>query len=115
MEDTITITTPNGYVATLKKTLTYGQYKAFQAILTKGMKFDVANKRVSEMDGSIVMEATNKALEFLLVKLTDKIGNVIENPVQALDTLDAAEGMAIFDKVNEITDALTPQKKSATE
>lgn len=99
----IELTTPHGYKVYLKPELTYGEYSTFQKMLAQDMTLDPLTGKSQEIKGSAVFDATEKVLEFLIVKILDPKGEEVAPNKASVDAMPAKDGMAVFAKVNEIT------------
>lgn len=117
----VELATPSGYRVTLKPYLNYGQFIQIQQIFTSRMKLkintsgsDPQTEGATEIDASVLYDANKKALEFLLLKVIMPDGQESNNPVVAIDEMPPQDGIAVMDRINEITNqATTTQKKIA--
>lgn len=110
--ENIKLTTTNGYQVEILPELNYGQFLEVQKIIQSKIALDPTTKKVDNLNGDVLFDANNKAIELLLVKLTDPTGNELPNPAQALKNLPISDGVEINDQIQKIwTDAMTPKKK----
>lgn len=111
--ETIKLTTVHGYVAEITRTLQYSQFKSIQQVIQSKMVVDPTTQKVDGLKGDVLIEANEKALAVLLVKLTGPDGVEISNPSQGINELPFEDGIEINDKVQEVwTLAMTPKKKA---
>jgi len=109
----IELKTPGGYTVYIKPVLTYGQFIQLQKLIASQMKIDPStNKVISEYEGAILFEANRKTMEFLVAKVIDPQGAEVTNVMEAIDNMPMEDGVAVSQKVNEISaQAQTPKKK----
>lgn len=106
MEETVQLTTPNGYVATIKSGLTYGQYEDIQnAIIGDNIQLDAQGKPIINI--KTIQAANQKTLELLLIKI-EKDGVVFTGTIRDLPKKD---GQAIMNRINEVTKDDQPDVK----
>lgn len=99
----IELKTPSGYKVYLKPELTYGQYVTFQKIIASDMTVNPTTGASQDIKGSAVFEATDKVLEFLLVKILSSKGEELPAVAQTINDMPAKDGILVFKKINEIT------------
>jgi hypothetical protein len=131
------ITTPNGYKATLKSYLTYGESEQLKRVLTDEIKIKLSTnissgKTVSNIDekalaaeasrqmemneipGSIMYKAKDMAARFLITKIVDAQGNDLGSGLEAVNKLPDIDGNFIMNEVERIrTGAEITQKKGS--
>jgi len=113
--ENIEFKTPSGWAVHIRTDLTYGQFIQIQKLIASQMKIDpITNKITSEYEGGMLFEANRKTMEFLVVKVMDPQGIEQTNIMDAIDNMPRADGMALQEKVNEISNkASLPKKKGA--
>lgn len=110
--ETINVTTPSGYVATIRQSLTFDQYERIQSIITSGIEMDAKTKK-AKVDGEAVYQANRKAMELLVVKLVDKDGKELP-AIETISNMDVEDGAVIKDVIMDIRAKAEPSKKNAT-
>lgn len=106
MEDKV-INTPNGYVATIKTSLTFGQLEDIQAVMTDNIQLNPETGKPQSVDFKLIRESNKKALEFLLVGITK--GDVAF--IGTIRDLPAKDGKMIMDEINTITNEASRELK----
>lgn len=110
----IELTTPGGYKVFVNSDLTYGQYLELQELVTSNVSVDLEKSALEKVDGSFLIKASRKVLEYVVVKVIDTKGIEVPNPIEAVLNLSRADGEIISEKINSITASLfTSQKKGA--
>lgn len=103
--ETREVKTSTGYVATIRTTLKYGEYKAIQRVLVSSMNFDVTGKS-TDMNASMLYDANDKAIEFILISIKDSNGTeLVEDHSkvrQVVDSLDIDTGEEIMQAVGQV-------------
>lgn len=98
--------TPNGYIVTLKPEVNYGQSLQIRQLFASQMSVDPKTKEVKGGDaiqGSVAMEVLRKNMEFLIVKIVNPEGVEMTNKLEAIDNMPRSDGIALENKVNELT------------
>lgn len=96
--------TPSGYVVELKDKLNFGEMREFQKALFTGVKGDTTGK-APEIDLAKMSEYPEKAFPFIVVKITKDEKDVEGDLLKEVYTWDNEDGVALFDKITEITSA----------
>jgi hypothetical protein len=109
----IDITTTNGYTATIKPFLTYGQFLDIQKVISSNVKLDPKTQEVSEISGEILMAVTEKTINYLLISLKDADGIDLNNNIKELPVEDGAQIMAKINEVSSKASALVNKKKES--
>lgn len=109
--ENIKFTTPNGYVATLKPFITYGQYMQIQKAMISGVKIDTSTGKTTDMDTSTIFAGDDMAISFILVSITDPQGAEF---TKGIDELPSKDGIAIKAQIDLITGDASPDKKKET-
>lgn len=111
MEDKI-ITTPNGYKVYIKPFLTHTQFVQIQKLYTKDIKIDPNKKKdaseaneeikLSEFPANLVYDAQDLTVSFLVRKIEDKDGSVVERSGSDLP-IPVEDGQAVMEVITEIS------------
>jgi hypothetical protein len=115
--DTLTLTTPSNYVVTLKKALSYRHKLDVQESLlgNNSIKLDAVNPDTKKMDMEVAIKDLfayrRKAMEYLVVSVTNPDGSQADNAFEAILDMPEDDGEAVAAKVAEVTDRA---KKSQT-
>lgn len=114
------ITTPSGYVVTLKDKLSFGETRALQKFLIGDEKVELVNGVPQQPKIAVVkaMEYTERAMGFLVTEI--KKGEVvittdIDKEIFKWDEADGNAVMAEVDKIvtpNKTAQAVTEEKKT---
>lgn len=105
------ITTPNGYKATIKGFLTFGEFNRIQTAVTSGINFNLKEQNADSISGDILLAAQKVSLQICLLKLIDPSGNELSTPEEAIDDIPMADGQMIMDAINEVTNEARLNKK----
>jgi hypothetical protein len=104
MTETFNLTTPDGYVATIKSKLTYGEYEDIQdLILGDDIKVDADGKPIINVQA--LKAANQKILATLLVSI------VKDGAECNLRDLPVKDGLLIKQKIDELSRAAQPEEK----
>lgn len=106
------ITTPSGYLVTLKDKLTFGEVRQLQKSLFSGVKIGLTEGKMPELDLNNLFEYNEKALPFVVTEIVvgdQKITTDIEKTISNWDYVD---GQAVFDAMEKV---LKPVMGSNTE
>jgi hypothetical protein len=104
--ETFEFKTKGGFVATIKKDLTYGEYTEIQNTMMEKMTLDPSSSSF-QMSGSFIREMNAKAMQYLLVSLKSPSGEEVE-----VNSIPSRDGIEIAEKINEIWSNASPSKKN---
>ena len=110
MDSTKEIKTSNGFVATLKSFLTFGEYNRIQQAITSSINFN-KDAQVDNIKGDFLLAAQEVTLQILLLKLINPNGNVLETPEKAINDIPVTDGKEIMEAINAITNEAKLDKK----
>lgn len=120
--DPIEFITPSQYKVLIKPHLTYGEYKQIKQSIkdhimielsASGKAEDIKAEDVKFQPISLasILSSNDIALKILVKKVSDKDGNDLGDPAQAIDNMPIEDADAIVEKVNEITKSAELSKK----
>lgn len=107
--DTTTITTPSGYVVTLKKALSFRHKQALQETLLGDTKVQISaiNPNTKDIPVEVplrqMMAYQRLAMEYLVVQVIDPEKNEAEKPYEAVLDMPEEDGDAVSAAVSEVT------------
>jgi hypothetical protein len=108
------IKTPSGYSVTLKDQLSYGEFVEIQEIVTGSMKYSIDEKKMRDVESSVLMKANRRTLEFMVKEVGLLDGSKSNNPIQAVFEMPVKDGQVVQDKVSELTQEASVTKKKGT-
>lgn len=115
MNTIIEVKTSQNYTVYLSSEFTIYQYRQVQRVITSSVRVDPISGKPQEFTGDIMQMASDKALELLVVKVTDPQGNTVPNPIEVIHNFNIEDGLKVYDKVDEITQQALPTKKKDSE
>lgn len=109
----VEVTTPSGKKVVLRGYITNRIKQQLEAVFLKGARvsLDDAGEKDVQFDASVTIEATNRAIELLVVSIDGQEGKPVLDYV--LDDLDEMDFEFIKREVNKIKDPLAQKTKSA--
>lgn len=110
--------TPSGHTISIKPYLTFGQSRAIEKLWMSTMKVVPGQQEpTSSIDASIVYEAQDMAVKFLVEKITTNEDKVFQGDtvLDVIASMKEEDGRAIYAKIDEIASAkaLPPEDSDA--
>jgi len=112
------ITTPSGYIVTLKDKLSFGENRQLQKVLVGDAKVEMVNGKPVEPSVAIskTIDYSDKAMGFLITKVVKGDIVVTSDFEKEVFSWDDADGQAVLDQVAQIINPTkTAEEKEAEE
>lgn len=96
--------TPSGHRVFLKSFLSFGQKRDIEKVFASKVKVDPLTQK-SEVDGSVLYDAQDLGVKYLVEKIIDKDGKEYtgDEVLSVILSWSEKDGKLVYDKIDEIT------------
>lgn len=114
--DLLQIDTPSGHKIFIKKKLNHKGYMEVRKVVSKHVLIDPVTQKADKVSGDSMIEAIEKVIAFVLVRVTTPDGRIIEQNVdEVVNNMDSEDTQKLIEEATRIYQESFPSKKNTNQ